>query len=80
MRRPGQLRHRQGPYLRRSKHRRGLGGCGKTPGENECKEKGDCHVPINDNDVWKIARKRFEEEMKKAEKKFGDAPKKSSGS
>jgi hypothetical protein len=52
---------------------RGLGGCGKKPGENDCKEKGDCHVPLNDK-AWKIARKRFEEEMTKAKKKFGKAP------
>jgi hypothetical protein len=52
---------------------RGLGGCGKKPGENDCKEKGDCHVPLQDS-AWKIARKRFEEEMTKAKKKFGDAP------
>jgi hypothetical protein len=58
---------------------RGLGGCGKSPGENECKGKGECHVPLAD-DGWKKARTRFEAEMKKADKKFGDAPKKASGS
>ena len=53
---------------------RGLGGCGEMPGENECKGKGKCHVPL-DKDAWPKARKRFEAEMKKADKKFGDAPK-----
>ena len=54
---------------------RGLGGCGEMPGENDCKGKGKCHVPL-DNDAWPKARKRFEAEMKKANMKFGDAPKK----
>jgi hypothetical protein len=53
---------------------RGLGGCGKTPGENDCKGKGECGVPMDDS-AWKKARTRFEEEMKKADKKFGSAPK-----
>ena len=55
---------------------RGLGGCGEMPGENACKGKGKCHVPL-DNDAWPKARKRFEELMKKENKKFGEAPKKS---
>ena len=55
---------------------RGLGGCGEMPGENACKGKGKCHVPL-DNDAWPKARKRFEELMKKEGKKVGDAPKKS---
>jgi hypothetical protein len=54
---------------------RGLGGCGETPGENKCKGMGKCHVPLEDK-AWAKARKRFEEVMKKADKKFGDAPKK----
>jgi hypothetical protein len=53
---------------------RGLGGCGNKPGDNDCKGKGECGVPLS-SDAWKTARKRFEAEMKKAEKKFGDAPK-----
>ena len=52
---------------------RGLGGCGAEPAENACKGKGQCHVPPKD-DSWKKARKRFEEALTKAEKKFGDAP------
>jgi hypothetical protein len=52
----------------------GLGGCEGKPGENACKGKGKCHVPL-DKEAWPKARKRFEEVMKKAEKKFGDAPK-----
>jgi len=52
----------------------GLGGCGEHPGENACKEKGECAVPL-DKDAWKKARKRFEEIMTKEKKKFGDAPK-----
>ena len=50
------------------------GGCGETPGENECKTKGACKVPLSKK-AWKTARKRFEDRMKKAGKKFGDAPK-----
>jgi hypothetical protein len=54
----------------------GLGGCGDKPGENACKGKGDCHVPLGDK-AWAKARKSYEAAMKKADKKFGDAPKKS---
>ncbi len=54
----------------------GLGGCGEHPGENTCKGKGDCHVPLTDK-AWATARKNFEAAMKKADKKFGAAPKKS---
>jgi hypothetical protein len=53
----------------------GLGGCGAKPGENACKGKGDCHVPLEAK-AWDKARKNFEAAMKKADKKFGDAPKK----
>ena len=53
----------------------GLGGCGEHPGENACKGKGDCHVPLMGK-AWDKARKNFEAAMKKAGKKFGDAPKK----
>jgi hypothetical protein len=52
---------------------RGQGGCGKTPGENACKGKGECAVPLGDK-AWAAARKRYEEEMKKAKKEFGKAP------
>ncbi len=53
---------------------KGQGGCGEMPGENSCKTKGDCHVPLH-KDAWKKARKRFEVLMKADNKKFGDAPK-----
>jgi hypothetical protein len=52
---------------------KGQGGCGEHPGENECKGKGGCEVPLSDK-TWPKARKRFEELMAKAGKKFGDAP------
>ena len=52
---------------------RGQGGCGKKPGENDCKGKGECGVPLG-NKAWTAARKRYEEEMTKAKKKFGKAP------
>ena len=53
----------------------GLGGCGEHPGENKCKGMGDCAVPLSDK-AWATARKNYEAAMKKADKKFGDAPKK----
>ena len=52
---------------------KGQGGCGEHPGENECKGKGGCEVPLSDK-TWPKARKRFEELMTRAGKKFGDAP------
>jgi hypothetical protein len=52
---------------------KGQGGCGEHPGENECKGKGGCAVPLSDK-TWPKARKRFEELMTKAGKKFGDPP------
>jgi hypothetical protein len=52
---------------------KGEGGCGEHPGENECKGKGGCEVPLSDK-TWPKARKRFEQLMAKAGKKFGDAP------
>jgi hypothetical protein len=52
---------------------KGQGGCGEHPGENECKGKGGCEVPLSDK-TWPIARKRFEELMTKAGKKFGNPP------
>jgi hypothetical protein len=53
----------------------GEGGCGETPGENKCKGMGECAVPLSDK-AWAKARTNFEAAMKKAGKKFGDAPKK----
>jgi hypothetical protein len=53
----------------------GAGGCGEKPGENKCKGMGDCAIPLKD-DAWKKARKNFEAAMTKANKTFGDAPKK----
>lgn len=52
---------------------RGQGGCGEHPGENECKGKGACEVPLTDK-TWPKARKKFEEVMTAAAKKFGPAP------
>jgi hypothetical protein len=51
----------------------GEGGCGEHPGENKCKGMGECAVPMSDK-TWALARKSFEAAMKKAGKKFGDAP------
>ncbi len=56
---------------------KGQGGCGEHPGENACKGKGNCAVPLSDK-TWPKARKRFEELMTKAGKKFGDPPPKNS--
>lgn len=53
---------------------KGQGGCGATPGENACKGQGLCHVPLEHAGAWEKARKRFEELMTKAGKKFGPAP------
>jgi len=53
----------------------GQGGCGEHPGENECKGKGGCEVPLSDK-TWPKARKRYEELMAKAGKKFGNPPEK----
>ena len=52
---------------------KGQGGCGEHPGENECKGKGGCEVPLSDK-TWPRARKRYEELMTKAGKKFSNAP------
>jgi hypothetical protein len=52
---------------------RGQGGCGEHPGENECKGKGACEVPLSDK-TWPKARKKFEELMTAAKRKFGPAP------
>ena len=53
---------------------KGHGGCGAKPGENACKGMGECAVPLSEK-AWKTARKNFETAMKKADKKFGEAPK-----
>jgi hypothetical protein len=52
----------------------GLGGCGEKPGENSCKGKGACAVPIAHDDAWKKARENFEKAMKAAGKTPGPAP------
>ncbi len=52
---------------------KGQGGCGANPGENSCKAKGACNVPLTAK-AWKKARARFEELMKKDGKEFGPAP------
>ena len=52
---------------------KGQGACGAAPGQNACKGQGGCGVPTKDK-MWENARKHFEEVMKKADKKFGDAP------
>jgi|SRR6185295_9354885 len=54
---------------------RGQGGCGSFPGENNCSGMGKGRVPLSDK-AWKKARKHFEEQMTKAGKKYGPAPKK----
>ncbi len=54
---------------------RGQGGCGAKPGENSCKAKGECAVPLSAG-TWKKARAKFEELMAKEGKKVGPAPKK----
>ncbi|HVE57398.1 MAG TPA: hypothetical protein VNB22_11265 [Pyrinomonadaceae bacterium] len=56
-----------------------------TPGANECAWQGACAVPIQaerfstqgenkGKSVWVLARKLFEERMKKANRTFGDSP------
>lgn len=54
---------------------KGQGGCSAKPGENACKGMGGCEVPMKHEKMWKTARTNFEAAMKKAGKKFGDAPK-----
>ena len=53
---------------------KGQSGCGPTPGENACKGKGGCGPHYSADAAWKKVRARFEEAMKKADKKFGPAP------
>jgi hypothetical protein len=52
---------------------KGQGGCGSHPGENTCKEQGECSVPMHAS-AWKRARARYEELMKASGKNFGPAP------
>jgi hypothetical protein len=52
---------------------RGQGGCGGSPGENSCRAKGACAVPLYPQ-TWRKARKRFEEIMTKDGQKFGPVP------
>jgi hypothetical protein len=54
---------------------KGNGGCGGYPGQNTCKQRGHCNVPLTEK-TWTIARAQFEHLMKDAGKKFGNAPKK----
>jgi hypothetical protein len=46
---------------------RGQGGCGGYPGQNTCKEKGHCAVPLSE-DSWKLAKKQLEHLQKDAKK------------
>jgi hypothetical protein len=48
-------------------------GQGGGTGDNACKGKGSCSVPIKGDD-WKKARTSYEARMTKAKKKFGPAP------
>lgn len=54
---------------------KGQGGCGEKPGENACKTKGSCAVPLMDH-AWDKARTNFEAAMKEAGKEAGAAPEK----
>jgi hypothetical protein len=53
---------------------KGTGGYGGYPGQNTCKGKGECGVPLK-AETAKSARKQFEQLMKAAGKKVGPAPK-----
>lgn len=54
---------------------KGQGGCGGYPGQNTCKTKGHCAVPLS-KETWAVARKQFEQLMKDNGKKVGEPPKK----
>jgi len=55
---------------------KGQGGCGERPGENSCREKGACAVPLS-KETWAKARAKFETVYeKKTGKKPGPAPEK----
>jgi uncharacterized membrane protein YphA (DoxX/SURF4 family) len=55
---------------------KGQGGCDGTAGINSCKGKGSCAVPLKD-EVWRLARARFERLAKGKDLKVGAAPAKS---
>jgi uncharacterized membrane protein YphA (DoxX/SURF4 family) len=52
---------------------KGQGGCDGTAGINQCKGKGACAVPLKE-EVWKLARSRFEQLAKAKQIKLGAAP------
>jgi hypothetical protein len=52
---------------------KGQGGCGEFPGQNGCKQLGQCHVPLMDT-IWDKARAAFEKAMKDQGKQVGAAP------
>ena len=52
---------------------KGQGGCGEYPGQNSCKTKGECAVPLSDK-AWATARPAFEEAMQAAGNDVGAAP------
>jgi hypothetical protein len=52
---------------------RGQGGCGDSPGENQCRGWGACDVPLKPR-LWVKARRRFEELMKQRRRQFGVPP------
>lgn len=52
---------------------KGQGGCDGTAGINQCKGKGACAVPLKE-EVWKLARSRFEQLAKGKQLKLGTAP------
>lgn len=51
-----------------------LGGCGNTPASNDCKGKGECAVPIVNEETWKKARAAFEKRMAAQGKNVGPPP------
>lgn len=57
---------------------KGQGGCGEHPGQNACKEQGECAVPLSPA-TWENARATFEKAMADAGKEVGAAPAASSG-
>jgi hypothetical protein len=52
---------------------KGQGGCGAHPGQNACKAKGECAVPLS-KPTWENARAAFEKAMEAAGKQVGPAP------
>jgi hypothetical protein len=57
---------------------KGQGGCGAHPGQNACKEQGECAVPLSPA-TWETARAAFEKAMAEAGKQVGAAPAGNSG-